>query len=73
MKDLQPFLYNVIKDELKRVEDAHVAPVFASKRVIMNAVQKEVDSALQALKEDGLITESMNVNHIPLYRLTERK
>lgn len=72
MKQLQPYLYKLIKAEAKKLEDAHVAPAYVSKVIITNIIQSEVDFALQALKEDGLISESHNINRIPMYKPAER-
>lgn len=69
----QPYIYELIKDEIKRVQDAHKAPAVASKRAIMLTINRDIDEAIESLKADGLITQSMNINHIPLYKLTERK
>lgn len=69
----QPYIYGIIKDELKRVEESHKAPVLASHRVIMERVNKDIDEAIQSLVSDGLITRSANINLIPLYGIAERK
>ena len=68
----QPYIYELIKEEIKRVQDAHVAPVVAPKQAIMAVICKDFDEAIASLVEDGLITQSMNINHIPLYKLAER-
>lgn len=69
----QPYIYGIIKEELKRVEEDHKAPVLANHRVIMEKVKKDVDEAIQSLISDGLITRSININQIPLYGIAERK
>lgn len=69
----QPYIYGIIKEELKRVEEAHKAPVVASHRVVMERINKDIDEAIQSLISDGLITRSININQIPLYGIAERK
>lgn len=68
----QPYIYELIKEEIKRVQDAHIAPAVATKQAIMAVVYKDIDEAIESLVADGLITKSMNINHIPLYKLAER-
>ncbi|WP_279093944.1 hypothetical protein [Muribaculum intestinale] len=69
----QPYIYGIIKEELKRVEESHKAPVVANHYAIMEIVKKDVDEAIQSLISDGLITRSININQIPLYGIAERK
>lgn len=69
----QPYIYGIIKEELKRVEEAHKAPVVANHRVVMERINKDIDEAIQSLISDGLITRSININQIPLYGIAERK
>lgn len=72
-KFFQPYILGLIREELRRVEEAHSAPVFASHRAIMNAIHKDIDAALDALERDGIITVAMNINQIPLYKIKESK
>lgn len=69
----QPYIYGLIKEELKRVEESHKAPVVANHRVIMERINQDIDDAIQSLISDGLITRSVNINRIPLYGIAERK
>lgn len=69
----QPYIYGLIKEELKRVEESHKAPVVANHRVIMERIKQDIDDAIQSLISDGLITRSVNINRIPLYGIAERK
>lgn len=69
----QPYIYGLIKEELKRVEASHKAPVVANHRVIMERINQDIDDAIQSLISDGLITRSVNINQIPLYGIAERK
>ncbi len=70
---LQPFIYDIIKDELARVEEMHRAPVSASHNVVIGAVQTAAEEAIEQLKADGLITSYENINKIPMYQIVERK
>ncbi len=69
----QPYIYNIIKEELQRVKESHTVPVVASHRVILERIHKDINQAIELLITDGLITRSMNINQIPLYGISERK
>lgn len=69
----QPYIYGIIKEELKRVEESHKVPIVANHRVIMERINQDIDDAIQSLISDGLITRSVNINRIPLYGIAERK
>lgn len=70
---LQPFIYDIIKDELARVEEMHRAQVSASHKVVIGAVQTAAQEAIEQLKADGLITSYENINKVPMYQIVERK
>ena len=72
-KFFQPYILGLIREELRRVEEAHVAPVVASHRAIINVIQKDIEEAVNALEKDGLITAARNINQIPLYKIKESK
>lgn len=69
----QPYIYGIIKEELKRVEEAHRAPVVALHTAVVAQVNKDIHDAVERLIADGLITKSININQIPLYSPAERK
>lgn len=70
---LQPFIYNLIKDEFIKTAEAHRAPVCASHNAVMKAVNSAVEKAIEQLTADGLITSYENINRIPMYQIVERK
>lgn len=70
---LQPFIYNIIKDELAKAEEMHRAPVSASHHVVIRAVHAAAQEAIEQLKADGLITSYDNINKVPMYQIVERK
>ncbi|MDE5774200.1 MAG: hypothetical protein K2H86_07065 [Muribaculaceae bacterium] len=72
-KFFQPYILGLIREELRRVKEAHVAPVVASHRAIINVIQKDIEEAVNALEKDGLITVARNINQIPLYKIKESK
>lgn len=72
-KFFQPYILGLIREELRRVEEAHIAPVVASHSIIMNAIHKDIEEAINALERDGIITVAKNINHIPLYKIKESK
>ena len=72
-KFFQSYILGLIREELRRVKDAHIAPVMASHNTIMKVIQKDIDDAINALERDGIITVAKNINHIPLYSIKESK
>ena len=73
MNDLKEYVYVLINNEVKRVEDDNKAPLVATHRAIMDQVQCDINDAINKLKADGLITESINLNQMPLYSIIPTK
>lgn len=72
MSDLKSYVYGLIKNEVKRVEESNRAPLVATHRAIMDQVQCDINDAINNLKADRLINESINLNRMPLYSLTSK-
>lgn len=70
---LQPFIFNIIKEELARVDEAKRAPVSVSHNVVIRAVCTAAEEAIDELKKDGLISSYNSVNKIQMYQIVERK
>lgn len=70
---LQPYIYNLIQEEIERMKESGRSPVVASHNVIMCAVNDAARQTLKELEADGLISSYENVNKIPMYKLVERK
>ena len=73
MNYLKTYIYGLIKSELKRVEEEKKAPVVATHRAIMDQLISDANEAINCLKADGLVNESISLNRMPLYSLTTAK
>lgn len=70
---LQPYIYEIIKTETQKLEDAHKGPLFITDRKVLDQIKKDLDETINELVEDGLLVKSENINGIPLYKIKERK
>lgn len=70
---LQPFIYNIIQEEIKNAENSHRAPMLASHNALMKIVHTATEDAINRLKEDGLIISYNNINKMPMYQIVKRK
>lgn len=73
MNYLKTYIYGLIKNELKRVEEEKKAPVVATHRAIIDQLVCDANEAITCLKADGLINENISLNRMPLYSLTSAK
>lgn len=70
---LQPYIYNIIRDECSKAESSQKSPKIASENAIWARLSSDVRTALSELEADGLVVSYENVNKIKMYSLRADK
>ena len=68
---LQPYIYEIIRNEIQKLEDSHKKPLYITDKNILDHVRNDVYETIEELVQDGLIKKSENINGIPLYKIKE--
>lgn len=72
MEYLQPYIYNVVKDVIKKRMDDAKFPYVAIQTEVMRIVREDIIASIRELEEDGVLGHSENVNGIYLYRVNKK-
>ena len=73
MGSLQPYVLDLLKKELAKVEESLHEPIVVSELKLLSLVREEVLLSLKSLEDDGIIEKHETISSSPIYSLHKRK